>query len=587
MTIFHENLNILWGSLLIEELIRNGSNYFLISPGSRSTPLTVAVARNPGAEHSIIYDERSAAFQALGYARGTGRAAVLICTSGTAIANYMPAVVEASLDNVPLIVLSADRPPEKIETAANQTIRQSKFFGEYVRWSFDLPCPTEEIPPSLVLTTVDQLVHRSVSHPSGPVHLNCQFREPLAPLSRNISKSYLGQLEKWQQDSNPATVYHQMKKSPAREDLKQFSEIMNQSTRGLLVLGRMNPEVDYELVAQFAQRSGWPVFADILSGHRLGNHLDNLVTYFDLMLLAPDTVSRINADTIVHLGEQPASKRYLQFVDQLAPSHYILINNHPYRSDPMHRVTWRIEADMNTFLLQAIPELGTAMDKPLMNYFRESTRRLHELIDKSLCQGSALSEPAVSRLISQNIPPGHGLFLGNSLPIREMDMMGDSGCNGISIAGNRGVSGIDGTISTAVGYSRGLNKPTTAIMGDLAFLHDLNSLSQVKESDLPLILIVINNRGGGIFSFLPIAGFENVFEKFFATPHTLTFEHAARMFGIDYHLPANKADFLDIYKSLINSGSSAIIEIRTDRQENYRLHSDIFSRIISELDKLK
>ncbi|NIR47646.1 2-succinyl-5-enolpyruvyl-6-hydroxy-3-cyclohexene-1-carboxylic-acid synthase, partial [candidate division KSB1 bacterium] len=192
------NINALWGDLIVEELLRNDIDFFCISPGSRSTPLTVAVARKPRAKKQIMYDERSAAFFALGYVRATEKPAVLICTSGTAAANYYPAIIEAAMDYLPMIILSADRPPELRDTAANQTIRQPNLYSDYVKWKFDMPCPDLNIPPAMVLTTVDQLVYQSMRAPGGPVHLNCMFREPLAPIKAEVNPAYFNGLKKWQ-----------------------------------------------------------------------------------------------------------------------------------------------------------------------------------------------------------------------------------------------------------------------------------------------------------------------------------------------------------------------------------------------------
>jgi 2-succinyl-5-enolpyruvyl-6-hydroxy-3-cyclohexene-1-carboxylate synthase len=586
MTVYTENINILWGSLIVEELIRNGIDYFLISPGSRSTPLTVAVARNPAARYSIVYDERSAAFHALGYARGGGKPAVLICTSGTAIANYTPAVVEASMDYIPMIILAADRPPEKIQTGANQTIRQSKFFGEYVRWSFDLPCPSEEMTPLLVLSTVDQAIHLSTTQPNGPVHLNCQFREPLAPTPKAISSDYLKILDRWQESNSPYTTYRQIEKSPGEQDINAFVELLNRTRKGLLVLGRLHSEVERGAALKFSRKLGWPVFADILSGNRLGNKNEELISYFDLMLLAPQMVERIRPQTIVHLGEQPASKRFLQYIDAIKPSHYVMINDHSYRSDPMHRITWRIDCGLEQFFSRVTPRLELKTDGEWLKIFQSVNKQIHQIIDKKLKAGSPLSEPDIARLVSRHIPSGHALFLANSLPIRDMDMFGDTTGHSVPLAANRGVSGIDGTIATASGAARGWNRALTLIMGDLAFLHDLNSLSLLNDLSLPLVIIVINNGGGGIFSFLPVAQHDSFFETFFGTPHHYTFENAAAMFKVDYFSPASRDEFMKIYQTAAAGNKPVVIEIHTDRRENYSLHIDLFQDIISAMAKI-
>jgi 2-succinyl-5-enolpyruvyl-6-hydroxy-3-cyclohexene-1-carboxylate synthase len=579
MTVYQENLNILWGSLLVEELLRCGIDYFCLSPGSRSTPLAIAVARNPKARPVVIYDERAAAFHALGYSRASGKPAVLICTSGTAAANYFPAIVEASLDFIPMIVLTADRPPEKIDTGANQTIRQAKMYGDYVRWFFDLPCPTAEIPPQMVLTTIDHCVYKSLAQPAGPVHLNCQFREPLIPLKRKIPPDYLRDLASWSRLSQPYTSYS----LPAVRSTEQIREdllkIIRNTRKGLLVVGRLRSQEEKQAVRRFSQKLGWPVFTDILSGQRLGNGSNNLLPYFDLMLLAEHLHPKYQPETILHLGDQPASKRYLQFVDKNPPRHYISILPHSFRSDPTHRVSWRVETGIKEFCRQFSAVGSSKIDRQWLGFLKKCSTSVGRFLNSQLNKNGKLSEPAIARLVSQHIPPGHSLFLASSLPIREVDMFADPEGNYVSISANRGVSGIDGTIASALGYARGNNQPLTLLIGDLAFLHDLNSLSIVSTQKIPITIVLINNRGGGIFSFLPIAEFKEVFEPFFGTPHHYSFTETARQFGLQYSLPTDLKDFREVYQKSFKIRKSSLIEVQTNRDENVKLHSQLYDQI--------
>ncbi len=410
MTVYRENLNIFWGSLIIEELIRNGIDYFCISPGSRSTPLTVGVARNPRARHIIVYDERAAAFHALGYARGNRKPAVLICTSGTAIANYYPAVVEAAMDGIPLIILSADRPPEKIETGANQTIRQSKFFGDYVRWQFDLPCPAEEIPPQMVLTSLDQAVHRAVSQPAGPVHVNCPFRDPLPPLKKKFSTSHSDTLQSWLQSNIPYTHYSPVRKSVDPDEMDRLIKLIRQARRGLLVIGRLKSESDREAAKRLARQLGWPVFADILSGIRLGNSIPAMIPYFDLMLLAETLQNDLHPDTVIHLGEQPASKRYLQFIEKVSPPHYVMIQSHPFRSDPTHRITWRIEGHISR-VCAAMPEtVKSKIDIRWLKQLQVHSKRIEQIVDHTL-------DTAVRDIRTRDCPASLPQYSRRALPV--------------------------------------------------------------------------------------------------------------------------------------------------------------------------
>ncbi len=583
MTIHSENINMLWGSLLVEELLRNRITYFCISPGSRSSPLTIAVARNGQAVTRICYDERGAAFHALGYARATGRPAVLICTSGTALANYLPAVVEASVDVVPLLILSADRPPELLDSGANQAILQPGIFGKYVRWRFDLPCPDEKIPPETVLTTVDQAVYRALRSPAGPVHLNCHFREPLAPTTQEIPANYLQSISAWEQGKQPFTAYSRpiLQQPPsAMEDIRR---LVGRAKHGILVSGNLHSEADRKASRKLAIALGWPLFADILSGLRLGNDTANHVACFDQLLLSDELQQSLRPDVILHLGGRLTSKLFLQFMEKYSPQEYIMVAEHPYRHDPAHRLTNRLEMSVADFCSRLMEGLSPQIDEDWTARIAKKSQLVSEIIEEQLAKRADLTEPEIARLISQNIPAGHALFLASSLPIREMDMFADAGRAAVPIAANRGASGIDGTIASASGFAQGFNRAVTLLIGDLAFLHDLNSLSLLKSNSQPLIIVLLNNGGGGIFSFLPVAEFKEIFDPWFSTPHDYTFENAARLFQLDYFSPHSREEFLQSYSQAVQNGKSALIEIQTDRESNFKLQKDLRQKVLEIL----
>jgi 2-succinyl-5-enolpyruvyl-6-hydroxy-3-cyclohexene-1-carboxylate synthase len=579
MAIAKENINALWGSLIVEELIRQGIDYFCISPGSRSTPLTIAVARHPKAQHNICNDERAAAYLALGYAKATGKSAVVVSTSGTAVANYFPAVVEASFDLVPLIVLSADRPPELRATGANQTITQTDIFGDYVRWQFDLPCPDENISPQMVLTTVAQATYRAQYGPAGPVHLNCPLREPLAPTKSDVSTSYLDKIKFWAENGEAYTTYYPPQKTLESQNVDSLVKLLNNSKQGILIVGHLRSFEEKAAVKHLAQKMRWPIFADILSGLRLGFDEDFLISNYDLLLNSQEFVNCLNPDTILQLGGQVTSKRLLKYIEKLALENYILVTNHPFRFDPIHRVRMRIENNLELFSENLNTKIKPHIDTVWFENLKDISQHTKKFVDHLLCQEDKINEPAVAYIVSQNIPKNHALFLASSLPVREMDMFGDPSGNSIVVTANRGASGIDGTIASAVGNAIGLNKPLTLLIGDLAFLHDLNSLMLLDSSPQPILIVVINNNGGGIFSFLPVAEFTDVFEKFFATPHNYSFESAAKLFHLNYYYSESKSDFINIYNQSLRNGKSAIIEIRTDRQANYGFQKEIMDKI--------
>ena len=414
-------MNQLWGYLIIEELVRNGVDYFVISPGSRSTPLTTTVAQHPQTKKIVCLDERGAAFHALGYARATGNPAVLICTSGSAAANYLPAVIEASIDNIPLIILSADRPPELRQTGANQTIDQVNLYGSYPKWQFDLPCPTGDISPKVVLTTIDLAVSKSRQVPGGVVHLNCMFREPFgsadAPVEIPVS------LNRWQESRSPHTRYASRLTIPTSEEIESVIEIIQSTLKGVLVVGEVNSTVDIEAVVELAARLNWAVFADIQSGLRLRRDFPNLIHYFDRLLLTDVSVELEQIETILQLGTRIVSARWLKWIEKYSPQNYIVVVNDGDRHDPSHLVSLRIESDITYLCRKLSAQLPHLQPSAWVQKLRAASDRISVTAAKNL-KTTKLTEPLIARTISELIPSQHGLWVANSMPIRDLDMYG-------------------------------------------------------------------------------------------------------------------------------------------------------------------
>jgi 2-succinyl-5-enolpyruvyl-6-hydroxy-3-cyclohexene-1-carboxylate synthase len=580
-------MNQLWGYLIIEELVRNGVDYFVISPGSRSTPLTVAVAQNQRSQKIVCLDERAAAFHAIGYARATGNPAVLICSSGTAAANYLPAVIEAAMDYLPLIILSADRPPELRQTGANQTIDQVNLYGDYPTWKFDLPCPTVGINPNMVLTTIDLAVSRSRQYPGGVVHLNCMFREPLAPIDDKTAIP--ANLFKWSQSLAPYTQYGGKLMVPTAVEVHSLIDLINSTTKGALVVGKLKSATEIKAVGQLAARLNWPVFPDLQSGLRLGDNFPNLVHYFDQLFLPDHSIEPDQIDTIVQLGTRIISMQWSKWLEKNPPTNYVAIVDNAERYDPNHAVTLRLESDITHIcdrLCQDLPQL------PRSNWVKAlqaDSVQVGVRIDQFLTT-TQLNEPLVVRTISQLIPRYHGLWVANSMPIRDLDLYGAGTIAGHTptlsprIGANRGTSGIEGSIASATGFAVGLKSPVTAIIGDLSSLYDLNSLALLQHNSQPVIVVIINNDGGGIFSFLPIAKSTEIFETYFGTPHGLDFSHAAAMFKVDYYHPQNIDELICDYTKALADHHSVIIEITSDRADNLQVHQDLNLSIQQQFD---
>ncbi len=571
-----ENINALWASLIIEELVRNGIEYACVSPGSRSTPLTIAAARNGKLKKRICYDERGAAYHALGYARATGKPALLICTSGTAAANYYPAIVEASMDHVPMIILSADRPPELLDTGANQTIHQQGMYGKYVRWQYELPCPDENLDPRMVLSTVDQLLHRATGDNPGPVHLNNMYREPLALKTEKVDDTCVQKLTDWMVNGTSAyTDYARSVKQLDSSFVKRISELINNAKSGVIIAGRMQSTDDIAAVRKLAKHLKWPVFADILSGNRIQQ--ENTISFYDQMLAVEEVTEELNPDVVLHFGGQFVSKRLLQFIETKTPQYYIHTAGYAERIDPVHRVTHRLNADIASVCaaLKSYTSVGNAEITTLEKLSAKALLAVNEILDET----HKMTEPGIARATASGLPENWGLYLASSMPIRDMDMFVKSLPDNVRIAGNRGASGIDGTVASAAGFAEGLGKPVVLMIGDLALIHDMNSLDVVKKGAQPLVMVVINNKSGGIFHFLPVSQHKKVFEPWFTTPHNYAFEPLARQFNIPYM----KCETLDIFKQELSKATqnkqTIILEIATRAEENHRFHQDILERI--------
>jgi len=581
------NINHLWSSLLIEELVRNGVTRFCISPGSRSTPLTMAVAQNREAESFIHFDERASAFRALGMVAATKKPCAVITTSGTAAANLLPAIIEASKKKLPLIIFTADRPPELRQTGAHQTIDQTKLYGEYVRWFFDLPCPTLEIPPEFVLTSVDQAIARAQGNPAGPVHINCMYREPLVPVSATTDfKPYTRSIQDWSDYTDAYTQYVKAEPSLSASNIKSIALKIQQIKSGIIVVGKLAGKKEQTAVIKLSEQLQWPIVPDISSGLRLGTTHPNVIHYFDQILLSESWRKHYQPDGVLHLGGRITSKRWYEYIQKINLKHYIMVLSHPLRNDPLHNVFLRVQCPVGDFCARLSKVIEPQRENRLLKYLQGLNANTGLAIDEVLSREAALTEPHVARLISHHIPKKTGLFAASSMPIRDLDMYGWAADRDIAFGANRGASGIDGLIATAAGFSTGLNRPTTLVIGDLAFLYDLNALAMLRDLKHPLVIVVVNNNGGGIFSFLPVEKFHEGFEKYFGTPHGLSFHAAADLFDLNYARPETVEEFTKTYTIALKSTVSTIIEISSDRAYNLAVHQRLQKHIQTRIDTL-
>ncbi|MFM5682223.1 2-succinyl-5-enolpyruvyl-6-hydroxy-3-cyclohexene-1-carboxylic-acid synthase [Aeromonas veronii] len=546
----HATFNHVWSSLLLEELFRLGVRDIALAPGSRSAPLTMAAAAHQGFRRHLHFDERGLGFMALGLAKGSNRPVAVIMTSGTAVANLWPAVAEAQLTGVPLIILSADRPHELIDNGANQAIDQQGIFGRYPVYQQNLPSPTPTIPAAFVLSSVDQALAKQALTP-GVVHFNCMYPEPLYPGEHYQDFSdYLAPLGDWLCSRKPWSPWQQSE--PTCLPQAEWESFLQQ--RGIVVAGRITDPKQAQNAAALAEQLGWPLLADLQSQIRFDSR--NLI-HMDLALNDPEFVAELGrAEVLLQFGARLVSKRLGQFIKHHSWQDYWLVDPQPARLDPDYRLRNRLICSASAFAA-AHPVTTQAPWHTLAELQHNASQQIAAACNR-------FSELGVCHRLNRLIEGQ--LFVGNSMPARLMDMLGETGKGPSRVMTNRGASGIDGLIATAYGFAQSSDQPTTLLLGDLSALHDLNSLALLSKASRPLVVILLNNDGGSIFRMLPVPTEGELLESYYRLPHGLSFEHAAAMFGLGYRAPTTLLEFEHDYRAALQHGVT-LIEIRVPSEQ--------------------
>jgi len=583
----------MWNEHIIEALIKRGVTYFIISPGSRSTPLTLAVARHPQARSVIAYDERAAAYHAVGYARATNRPAALICTSGTAAANYLPAVTEASNDALPLIAITADRPPELHNIGANQTINQQHLYGDFVRHFLNIPPEGDGLALSTVIHDVKKAINAALFPLPGPVHINCMFREPFDYLPCAEARANHAALQKHPPPSTcpdltppsvaPLSTYHSESGGyPATTalDLEALNHAVGLAANArhpMLIVGYLATDEARASATALAVALAWPTWVDLRSGlhQRVGLIADTCA--LDARLSGPKPIALPLADFVLHIGGNFLSRTLLDYLRDDFDGPYVKLSGDTRNLDPTGRCTLAVPGDIAN-ACNALAQQSARLQKPESRIgMAAAYPRLREALEAVSNPETPLSEPSIGYLLSKHLSHAVGLVIGNSMPVRFCDRFAIHDQLPSHVAVNRGVSGIDGTIATAAGFRAGLERPVVCLLGDVSFMHDMNSLTQLSTSALPLIILVVNNHGGGIFHHLPIARHPDVFETFFVTPHAYSFSATAEQFGLPYARVETNGQFVASLQSALRSNTHALIELTVDQQANMQIYQRIAS----------
>ena len=555
---FASTINGIWSAALIEELWRLGVRHCCIAPGSRSAPLAFALAAHDGMARHIHFDERGLGFFALGIAKATGEPVAVMTTSGTAVANLYPAVVEAHQSGIPLIVISADRPPELIDCGANQAIDQLGIFGAYTGARLDLPTPEHTISLRWLLGSIDQAFARSCVR-GLPLHINCMFREPLYPHQHDgmaDKNAYWSAVAPWQDSDKPYTDYL-LPTLPQLPDARQWQHFIEGS--GLIVVGRVPVGIDVTAIVTLAERLGWPLLTDVQS--QLHGH-PAAVAHAEL-LLASETGEKLyrQADNLLQIGGYLTAKRLDQFIASHHWQAYWMIDPAPRRVDTAQRQNVRLIGDIEVICQQL---LSISENLKPWQGLSDAFHHQAEQVTRQLQEPVQLNEQWLGASLAKLLPPESSLFLGNSLPIRMVQMFCAEHLP--RVFASRGASGIDGLIATAAGCAMGDQQPMVLLIGDISFFHDLNSLQLARQSKNPLVIVLVNNDGGGIFH-LTTKGCRGdalqVANDYFVTPHGLNARHAAALFGIDYYAPESVDEFTTQFNQAFTRGGCTLIEVIT------------------------
>ncbi len=577
------NRATLWGETLVEELVAAGVNGVVLAPGSRSTPLTTAFAAHDDIETFSQLDERSAAFFALGRSRRLGEPTALVCTSGTAAANFHPAVIEANQSRVPLVVLTADRPPELQDSGANQTIDQEKLYGDAVRYYRTLPEPSPEARTLRSLrTTADRAVQRATATPPGPVHLNVPVAKPLEPtdvpgdVPDNLAdRAPLGAAGR----DGPfvrTTTGRQTLDTDAVADLAASLATVD---RGLLVAGPANePTPARDALAPLAEATGFPVLADPLSGHRFGHDGPLVCGGYDAYLDAAEAWP--DPEVVVRFGASPTSKVLRHYLRDHAARQLVVDPAGGWR-EAEFTATDLLVADPTWLSERLADRLGGAAESEWSDRFRRAERIHWETVSDAV--GAEQFEGAVLSTVASEAPDPATLVVSNSMPVRDLDRFGRPRHGDLTVLGNRGASGIDGVTSTALGAAGATDDPLVLVIGDLAFYHDMNGLLAVERCGVDATIVLLNNDGGGIFHMLPIEDFDPPFTEYFKTPHGIDFEPVGDLYGLEYAIVEDLVDFETAYTDSVDSDGTQVIEVRFDADESHRTRERIADRIRSAI----
>ncbi|MFI5048135.1 MAG: 2-succinyl-5-enolpyruvyl-6-hydroxy-3-cyclohexene-1-carboxylic-acid synthase [Acidimicrobiia bacterium] len=555
---------------VVDEWVRHGVTDACLAPGSRSAPLALALAADERVRLSVHLDERSASFFALGLAKASGLPAIVLCTSGTAAANLHPAVLEASHARVPMIVCTADRPPELRDTGAGQTIDQQKLYGDAVRWFHDPGVPADRPGAGAQWRSMaSRAFATACGSPAGPVHLNLPFREPLVPTGEELVE------HDGRSDDRPWTARATGVRAPSVGMLDALAHLVADTPRGLVVAG-WGPGADPSTVLRFAESAGWPVLADPISGVRV----PGTVSTYDPLLRDPSFADTHRPDVVLRIGGPLTSKSATQWLDSGVAQ--VLVDPDGAWLDPQHAAGGRMEADAELLLSTLADAIDVMVDDAWVGAWRDAEVTARAAIDGLIDTWDEPFEGRVARDVFASVPAEADLVVASSMPVRDLESFA-APRDRVVVHANRGANGIDGFVSTALGVAAASDGPTVALLGDLCFLHDANGLLGVAERGIDATFVVVDNRGGGIFSFLPQADLPEHFETLFGTPQPVDLVALARLHGVTVTEVDRAGDVGPTVREAAGAGGVRMVLVRTDRAANVTRHREVWQAVAAAL----
>ena len=585
------DLNALWARTILDELARSGVQEICIAPGSRSTPLVLAAASDQRFRVTPVVDERSAGFLALGMGKASGVPAAVITTSGTAGANLYPAVIEASQSEIPLLVLTADRPHRLRDTDANQAMDQLHLFGGFPRMF------VEVAPPRLGDGDLRHLraqgcraVAQAQGSPPGPVHLNFPFEKPLEPSDSDPTASPppegVSPLA-WEgrEGGAPFVRVPRTRLEAPDSEVANLLEALSSASRGVIVAGP-HPEARKvgPAVLALSAATGFPVLADPLSGARFSHpHGAHAVAGYDLFLRSPSVRQALAPDFILRVGASPTSASLLQYLGDHSGTLQVLVDDGHRWKDHLASAHVYLRADPASLLYRISTELHAGGREAWATLWEKAeSKALGQL--KTETPGTMLEGEVLARVV-EALPQGANLLVGNSMPIRELDAFAHPQPKPLNVFGNRGTSGIDGLVSTTLGIGAVSQGVTVGVLGDLAFFHDMNGLLTLKTEKFPVGFVVVNNDGGGIFHTLPVRFHEPTFTRFFATPHGLDFGEVARLYDLPFRRVESGEELSAALAAFLEKGEPFILEVRRSRAEGHEGRKKLIESIVAAFEE--